>query len=429
MTSRHFLGACLIRWILETKWKPEFAAATIVFLALGSLDLVVGDWLRAGQTAVYALGFVFLRNNSYLTGILLLSGSVIHLLNPLPPTYGDISLALAVFAIAIFTSSPWREINALAALVSAVIVIGNAAYNPNLSFPNLGVFEFTDTGRLVVFTSGAILVASLLGLAWLGGRLIESKYIHNEFQRNRKYSNLQQDEISLELAEQAKRFEMAGDMNDSAIQSISSVITNAEAGLYTSKLDPNAGIRALEKILVSAKSAHSELRRLYETINKGSMVSGAPPTLDSISALETPMREAGYELSVRYSGAKNPISSSMELAIYRIVFEALKNVKQHNPKGTMATVELTWFENNLQVIIRDNGVEVVRKRSVGANGLPLPYDANDDIQGLLEKVVGPGITAMRERVESFGGSLEAQRVVGIGFTVSALFPISRIAQA
>jgi signal transduction histidine kinase len=118
----------------------------------------------------------------------------------------------------------------------------------------------------------------------------------------------------------------------------------------------------------------------------------------------------------------------MELAIYRIVFEALKNVKQHNPKGTMATVELTWFENSLQVIIRDNGVEVVRKSSVGPNGLPLPYDANDDIQSLLEKVVGPGITAMRERVESFGGSLEAQRVVGIGFTVSALFPITRSSQ-
>ena len=32
---------------------------------------------------------------------------------------------------------------------------------------------------------------------------------------------------------------------------------------------------------------------------------------------------------------------------------------------------------------------------------------------------------MRERVASFGGSLEAQRVVGVGFTVSALFPILR----
>jgi signal transduction histidine kinase len=155
------------------------------------------------------------------------------------------------------------------------------------------------------------------------------------------------------------------------------------------------------------------------------LVSEAPPTLESINSLVMPMREAGYELSVIYSGPKSPIASSMELAIYRIVFEALKNVKQHNPKGTMATVELTWFENNLQVIIRDNGVEVVRKISMGANGIPIGYDATDDVQSLLEKVVGPGITAMRERVESFGGSLEAQRAVGIGFTVSALFPITR----
>ncbi len=418
----------MTRWILETKWKPEIAAAAIILLVLGSLDLFTGGWPRAALTALYALAFLFLRNYSYLTAVFLFAGSSVHFVYPLPPTYGDLAIALAVAGIAVFTQSPWRQVNASVAAIAALLVMGNAAYNPNLALPNLGVFEFTDTGRFVLFVSGAILAISLLGLAWLSGRLIESKYIHSEFQRNRKYSNSQQDEISLELAEQGKRFEMAGDMNESAIQHISSVITNAEAGLYTSKLDPSAGTRSLEKILLSAKAAHSELRRLYETINRGSLVSQAPPTLESIAALEIPMREAGYDLSVMYSGPKVPIASSMELAIYRIVFEALKNVKQHNPKGTMATVELTWFENSLQVIIRDNGVEVVRKSSLGENGLPLPYDANEDIQSLLEKVVGPGITAMRERVESFGGSLEAQRVVGIGFTVSALFPISRISQ-
>ena len=415
----------MIRWILENKWKPEIALAAIVFLVLGSLDLFTGSWQRMILTAVYSLAFVFLRNNSYLTGLLLVVGSAIHLINPLPPTFGDLSIPLAVLGLAIFTQSPWRQINVIVAGLAALLVMANAAYNPGLVLPNLGVFEFTDTGRLVLFVSGAVLAISLLGLAWLSGRLIAAKYMQSEFQKNRKYSNSQQDEISLELAEQSKRFEMAGDMNESAIQQISSVITNAEAGLYTSKLDPSAGTRSLEKILISAKAAHSELRRLYETINRGSLVSQAPPTLESISNLEIPMREAGYELSVSYSGPKAQISSSMELAIYRIVFEALKNVRQHNPIGTMATVELTWFENSLQVIIRDNGVEVVRKSSLGPNGLPVPYDANDDIQGLLEKVIGPGITAMRERVESFGGSLEAQRVVGIGFTVSALFPISR----
>jgi len=218
---------------------------------------------------------------------------------------------------------------------------------------------------------------------------------------------------------------MAGDMNESAVQHISSVITNAEAGLYTAKLDPDAGLRALDKVLLSAKAAHSELRRLYETINRGAVISTAPPTLESLSALELSMREAGYNMSITYSGSRVELDSSMEVAIYRIVFEAIKNVRQHNPKGTMVTVEITWFETSLQVIIRDNGVEVVRKSDVGINGLPAPYDATDDIDNLLEKVIGPGITAMRERVESFGGSLEAQRVVGVGFTVSALFPILR----
>jgi signal transduction histidine kinase len=415
----------VIGWILGTKWQPEIILAAIVLVVLGGLDLVTGDWTRAAVTAIYAVALLFLRNHSYLTGVFIVGGAVVHLVVTIPPTYGDLAIPLAVLGIAIFTESPWRQINASVGAVAALVVIGNAAYNPNLTLPNLGVFEFTETGRFVVFVVGAILATSLIGLAWLSGRLIDSKYIHNEFQRNRKYSNSQQDEISLELAEQGKRFEMAGDMNESAIQHVSSVITNAEAGLYTAKLDPSAGTRSLEKILASAKAAHSELRRLYETINRGSLVTQAPPTLQSITDLEIPMREAGYGLSVSYSGQRTALAGSMELAIYRIVFEALKNVKQHNPKGTAATVELTWFENSLQVIIRDNGVEVVRKSSVGPNGLPVAYDANDDIQSLLEKVVGPGITAMRERVESFGGSLEAQRVVGIGFTVSALFPISR----
>jgi hypothetical protein len=77
-------------------------------------------------------------------------------------------------------------------------------------------------------------------------------------------------------------------------------------------------------------------------------------------------------------------------------------------------------------MIKDNGVEVVRRAKLGPNGLPLPYDADQDLDALLEKVSGPGLTAMRERAASFGGSLEVQRVVGVGFTVSAMFPMASI---
>ena len=413
----------MIRWVLETKWKPELFLALSLFLVLGIIDLATGDWLRLSVTAFYAASLLFLRSISYLTGLLLLAGSLMHLVIPLPPNFRDVVLAVAVFGIAIFTSKPWREINSIGAIISALIVIGNASFNTSLSSPELGVIELSETGRLVVFASGVFFAISLLAAAWLAGRLVQARYLQSEFQKNRKYSNAQQDELSLDLAEQAKRFEMAGDMNESAIQHVSSVIVSAEAGLYTGKLDPSSGTRALDKILIEAKQAHAELRRLYETVNKGSLASSAPPTLESIKTLELDMREAGYNMSVIYTGTVSSLDGSMELAIYRIVLEALKNVRQHNPRGTSVTVELTWFESNLQLIIKDNGVEVVRKAAAVDKGLPQTYDATDDLQSLLEKVVGPGITAMRERVESFGGSLEAQRAVGIGFTVSALFPI------
>jgi signal transduction histidine kinase len=419
----------LIRWILETKWVPEIALAAALTVVFGGINAITGGLSSFLVTLSFALASLFVRNFSYLPIAFLLIGIALHLGFSQQPSFGYLVLAVMAFVTAVFTLNPWRTVNIIATSVSSLVILANAAFSPSLELPNLGVFEFTDSGRLVLFTAGSILAASLIGLAHVGGRLVREKYLQKQFQSNRKYSNSEQDAISLELAEQAKRFEMAGDMNESAVQHISSVITNAEAGLYTAKLDPNAGLRALEKVLLSAKAAHAELRRLYETINRGTIISTAPPSLESIASLELSMRESGFNMAVSYSGSRVDLDTSMELAIYRIVFEALKNVRQHNPKGTTVTVELTWFENSLQVIIRDNGVEVVRKSANGPNGLPAPYDANDDIENLLEKVVGPGITAMRERVESFGGSLEAQRVVGVGFTVSALFPIQRPQQA
>jgi signal transduction histidine kinase len=415
----------VIRWILETKWVPEFVLFLTLLVVFGGINALNGGISSFLLSTPFVVASLFVRKYSYLTGVIIFAGAALHVGFSAVPSFGNLVLAVFAFVTGVFTANPWRAISIIAVSATSFVIIASASYNPNLSLPNLGILEFTEAGRLALFITGSIMAASLIGLAAVGGRLVREQYIQKQFQGNRKYSNSQQDEISLELAEQAKRFEMAGDMNESAVQHISSVITNAEAGLYTAKLDPDAGLRALEKVLLSAKAAHAELRRLYETINRGTMISTAPPTLESISALEITMREAGYKMAITYSGSRVALDSSMELAIYRIVFEAIKNVRQHNPQGTMVTVEITWFETSLQVIIRDNGVEVVRKKAVGPNGLPTPYDANDDIDNLLEKVVGPGITAMRERVESFGGSLEAQRVVGVGFTVSALFPILR----
>lgn len=413
----------MIRWIQQKNWLPEILLAAFVFLMLGGLDLLTqGTTAMLGSLSI-ALSLLFVRRFSYLTSLLVLIASGIQIGFSLLPIFGSIGIPLVAFIVGAFSPKPWREINFLVSIFGGLVFAANIGFNPNL---NLGVFggliQLESSGRAVVFATLALLAISLVTLTWILGQLLITRLVHVGTEFDRLVYEEKQLKLAIEVAEQAKRFEIAREINENVVQKVSSVITNAEGGLYAAKSSPEAAARALEKILVSARAAHTELRRLFDMINRGTVAASAPPTLEDLEALAVTLRETGLDVEIRYFGERFGLDSSAELTIYRIIFEALQNVKQHNPPGTKAWVEISWLENGLQVIIKDNGVEVERRAALGPNGLPVPYEVQDDIDTLLEKVSGPGLTAMRERAESFGGSLEVQRVVGIGFTVSAMFP-------
>jgi signal transduction histidine kinase len=379
-----------------------------------------------GSLAI-AASLLFVRRFSYLTSALVLIASAIQVSFSLLPIFGSFGIPLVAFVVGAFSSKPWREINYVVAVLGGLGFAANLSFNPTLDLAAYGgSIELQSSGRVVIFLTLVTLSVSLVTLMWILGQLLITRLIHVGTEFDRLVFEQRQLELSIELAEQSKRFEIARDINENVVQKLSSVITNAEGGLYVAKANPEAGVRALDKILVSAKSAHSELRRLFDMINRGTAASSTLPTLEDLESLATTMRETGLDVAVSNFGSRFSLDESAELAIYRIIYEALQNVKQHNPLGTKATVEILWLESGLQVMIKDNGVEVVRRATLGPNGLPLPYDADQDLDSLLEKVSGPGLTAMRERAESFGGSLEVQRVVGIGFTVSAMFPMASI---
>jgi signal transduction histidine kinase len=76
----------------------------------------------------------------------------------------------------------------------------------------------------------------------------------------------------------------------------------------------------------------------------------------------------------------------------------------------------------MQVLIKDNGIEAFRRGQVTLDIEDAGYTAEDDVRALVETIQGAGLTAMRERATLYGGSIEASRVPGVGFTVSAIFP-------
>jgi signal transduction histidine kinase len=417
----------MIRWIQQRKWLPEALLAAVVFFVLGGLDLLTQGTLAMLGSLAIAASLLFVRRFSYLTSVLVFIASAIQVSFSLLPIFGSIGIPLVAFVVGAFSVKPWREINFVVAVLGGLGFAANLSFNPTLDLAVYGgSIELASSGRVVIFLTLVLLAVSLVTLMWILGQLLITRLIHVGTEFDRLVYEERQLSLSIELAEQSKRFEIARDINENVVQKLSSVITNAEGGLYVSKSNPEAGVRALEKILLSAKAAHSELRRLFDMINRGTAASSTLPTLVDLESLAITMRETGLDVEVSYFGNQTALDESAELAIYRIIYEALQNVKQHNPVGTKATVEILWLENGLQVMIKDNGVEVLRRATLSPNGLPLPYDADQDLDTLLEKVSGPGLTAMRERAESFGGSLEVQRVVGVGFTVSAMFPIASI---
>jgi signal transduction histidine kinase len=417
----------VIRWIQQRNWLPEAALAAFVFLLLGGLDLITqGITAMLGSLAI-ATSLLFVRRLSYLASAMVLAAAVIQISFSLLPIFGSIGIPLLAFVVGAFSPKPWREINFVVSIFGGLVFAANVAFNPTINLEIFGgVVQLDDLGRVVIFITLSLLAVSLVSLLWILGQLLITRLVHVGTEFDRLVYEEKQLKLSVELAEQSKRFEIARDINETVVQKLSSVITNAEGGIYAAKSNPDAGLRALEKVLEGARVAHTELRRLFDMINRGTAASTAPPTLEDLESLAITMREIGLDVAVSNFGERFPLNQSAELAIYRIIFEALQNVKQHNPAGTKAAVEISWLENGLQVMIKDNGVEIERRAALGPNGLPVPYEAKDDLDTLLEKVSGPGLTAMRERAESFGGSLEVQRVVGIGFTVSAMFPGSGV---
>jgi signal transduction histidine kinase len=100
-------------------------------------------------------------------------------------------------------------------------------------------------------------------------------------------------------------------------------------------------------------------------------------------------------------GAPRRLPASIDHAAYRIVQEALTNVRRHAAAST-ATVRLRYTDDRLEVQIDDDGT-----------GFP----------GTTPPGGGSGVAGMRERAAALDGSLIVGPRPGGGFRVRAELPL------
>ena len=194
-----------------------------------------------------------------------------------------------------------------------------------------------------------------------------------------------------------ERARIARELHDIVAHSVSVMVV--QAGAAQKALDDPAFVgTALESIRTTGTTALDEMRRVVALIRDPDAPAALRPQPD-LADLERLVAEMDVPTRLRVEGDPRPLSAGVALAAFRIVQEALTNVRRHADAGSVEVV-LRHLPEHLEVEVVDDG-----------RGADAPSG-------------GHGLIGMRERAQMYGGSLFTDSRPGGGFTVRAVLPLS-----
>jgi signal transduction histidine kinase len=241
-------------------------------------------------------------------------------------------------------------------------------------------------------------------VVWYVGRRVR---IRGEYLRllQERASHLEREQAAeADKAVIEERTRIARELHDIVAHQVSLMTVQAGAAKTVAAQNPEAALQAMESIEKAGRQALNELRHLVSVLRPGNEGDGLEPQPGShdIPGLVDEVRAAGLEVSLDMNLRKVEFPARVDLAIYRIVQEALTNVIKHAGPQATADVTISSDRDGVAIEVRDNGG--------GATRLPGS---------------GHGIVGMRERAQLLGGSLLASPRPGGGFKVVAYLPTSR----
>ncbi|MFL5846811.1 MAG: sensor histidine kinase [Solirubrobacteraceae bacterium] len=246
--------------------------------------------------------------------------------------------------------------------------------------------------------------AGIMVASWTCGRLLRNRLLLSRTLAD-EAARLELDrELRAQAAVGEERARIAREMHDVIAHTMAIMVVQAGAARSVLDRDPARAEQALGTVEDTGRVALGELRRLLGFLREDGPAALEPqPTLAGLGALVARAREAGLPVELRVDGGEGELPSGAELAVYRIVQEALTNALKHAGPGARALVVLSWTPAALAVAVSDRG-------GSGAAG----------------GGTGQGLVGMRERVALHGGTFSAGPTSGGGFAVHVTIPRSEV---
>jgi signal transduction histidine kinase len=332
------------------------------------------------------------------TDAAVVAGAVIGLaqlgfnLHPVAP---DVALLVLTYSAAAF-GRPWTS------RLAAVLGL--------LAGP-LTAVRFVHPSAHVFFNmslEGALLSTPFV-LSWVFGRFTRVRRAYYAELEDRAARLERERDAQSKVAVAAERARIARELHDVVAHNVSVMIVQADGAAYVLDASPEQAKEALAIIASTGRQALEEMRRLLGVL-RSSDAAGEyvpQPGVDQLPELLEQVRGAGLPVAFAVEGDPRPLPRGVELTAYRIVQEALTNVRKHGGPDASAGVRLRFDPNELHILIEDDG----RGASPEA------------VRGGGQDGLGHGLIGMRERVGMIGGTLDAGPRPGGGFRIDVALPL------
>lgn len=180
----------------------------------------------------------------------------------------------------------------------------------------------------------------------------------------------------------------------------------ADAALHTELLgraEPQSGVSAAEGAASCRRSADAALKALNHVVFRIH-----PEEITELGLIPTLRRLLGEQAAVQHDllvlGRPRRLRSSVDLALFRIVQEAVTNSVEHG-RAEKIEIILLYQKQRVSLVVRDDG-----------EGFDVPAT-----EARLGRGTALGLITMRQRATIENGHLEVRSVVGEGTEVRASF--------
>ncbi|MCJ7521943.1 MAG: PAS domain S-box protein [Dehalococcoidia bacterium] len=207
------------------------------------------------------------------------------------------------------------------------------------------------------------------------------------------------------MAQEEERKRIARELHDDTIQALIVLSRQLDdLACRTSDLSQDDKL-LLEGLWQQTNSIMEGLRRLSQDLRPAALDRlGLLPALEWLASDVGKL--SGLNVQVETDGAERRLAPEVELVLFRIVQEALRNVWRHS-QATSAQVLVEFQDGKTMITVKDNG-----------KGFQLQSPMGD-----LTKTGKLGLAGMKERARLLGGSLKVESEPGKGTTVIVEAPV------